>query len=93
MASVFKKNMTVTNYVGELKGKMWDFGDVTNPETGTVEKVNIPVLSALDPKTLLIGGGLMLLGIGYICVMSYKNGADAYMNAEVNALKRADLYN
>jgi hypothetical protein len=93
MVELSKKAMSVTNYVGELHGKNWHFGNVINPETGKTEDVTIPVLSALDPKTLLIGGGLILLGAGYICIMSYKNGAEAYMNAEVDALKKAGLYN
>lgn len=86
------KTSTMTNYKGVRKGKVWNFGNVVNPETNATEEVELDIIKALKPKTLLIGGGLIAAGFTYICLSSYKNGADAFMNAEVVALAKAGLW-
>ncbi len=52
---------------------------------------DIIVESALPNKVkdILIGGGMTLLGIGYLCYTAFKNGVDETANAEQRAYKNA----
>lgn len=66
-------------------------GYVTNPETGVTKDIVAQAVSPNNVKDILIGGGLVLLGITYLTVTAFKNGATKSGEAEVQALMDAGL--
>lgn len=72
-----------------------NLGDVTNPKTGKVEKIVAKSKVFATKKSIIIGAGFVLLGIGSglytIARSAYKNGALDAMNAETLALDLAGL--
>lgn len=74
-----------------------NLGDVTNPETGKMEEIIAKSKVFASKKSIIIGAGLVLLGIGSglytIARSAYKNGALDAINAETLALDSAGLIN
>lgn len=68
-----------------------NYGSLTNPKTEATEQIEFDVLKAVDLKSLLIGLGLTVAGLGAIVVGHIKKGGDAAMTAELAALCRAGL--
>ena len=65
-------------------------GYITNKE-GLTKDI---VVKAATPNTLkdaLIGGGLVLLGVTYLTVTAFKNGAKKFEDAEFQALSDLGL--
>lgn len=55
------------------------FGPITNPKTGM-------------SKDILIGGGIVMVGITYLALSTFKNGAKAFETAEYETLESLDLF-
>ena len=62
-------------------------GRVRNSETGVEKDIAIKASAPND----LIGIGTVLVGITYLTVTAFKNGAWAYESAEVDALRDAGI--
>lgn len=43
-------------------------------------------------KDILIGVGIVLVGIGYLTLSAFKNGANAFEEAEYKTLEELDLF-
>lgn len=69
------------------------FGDLARVDGGATE--DIIVKSALPNKTkdILIGGGMTLLGVAYLCYTAFKNGVDETAKAEQRTYKNAGYLN
>ena len=69
----------------------FNYGWVRNTETG--KKAEVVVKSAMPNtvKDLLIGVALVGTGILYLTYTAFRHGVDRHENAELEALKSADL--
>lgn len=68
------------------------FGPITNPKTGMSKDIVISALSKESLKDILIGGGIIMLGITYLTLSTFKNGARAFEMAEYETLESLDLF-
>ncbi|MBS6180509.1 MAG: hypothetical protein KH921_06950 [Erysipelotrichaceae bacterium] len=68
------------------------FGPITNPKTGRSKDIVINALSRESLKDILIGGGIVMIGIAYLTLSTFKNGARAFENAEYETLETLDLF-
>lgn len=69
------------------------FGPITNPKTGMSKDIVINALSKESLKDILIGGGIvMVVGITYLALSTFKNGAKAFETAEYETLESLDLF-
>lgn len=68
------------------------FGPITNPITGMTKDIVINALSRKSLKDILIGGGIMMVGITYLTLSTFKNGAMAFEEAEYKTLEELDLF-
>ena len=68
-----------------------NYGSVTNQKTNVTEQVEFNPIEAVDLKSLLIGFGLTVVGIGTIIFGHIKSGADAAITADINSLIRAGI--
>lgn len=66
-------------------------GRVRNSETGVEKDIVVKASAPNDPKDILIGIGTVVVGIIYLTVTAFKNGAWAYESAEVDALRGAGI--
>lgn len=67
------------------------YGPITNPKTGNSKDILVKC-KPNSLKDILIGCSLVAVGIAYLTVTSFKNGANAFEEAEYNALKELDLF-
>ena len=54
-----------------------------------------PIINALSKESLkdiLIGGGIVMVGITYLALSTFKNGAKAFETAEYETLESLDLF-
>lgn len=68
------------------------FGPITNPKTGMSKDIVINALSKESLKDILIGGGIVMVGITYLALSTFKNGAKAFETAEYEILESLDLF-
>ena len=68
------------------------FGPIRNTETGKEKDINVKAVSPNNFKDILIGGGIVLVGITYLTVSAFKNGAKAFEEAEYKVLEDLDLF-
>ena len=68
------------------------FGPITNPKTGMSKDIVINALSKESLKDILIGGGIVMVGITYLALSTFKNGAKALETAEYETLESLDLF-
>ena len=61
-------------------------GGVANPGTDEYKDVIVKAAAPNSLKDILIGGGITLVGITYLAVTAFKNGAKAHDAAELQAL-------
>jgi hypothetical protein len=71
-----------------IKFKM---GSVESTETGQIEDIVVKSTSPNSLKDIVIGGIAVIVGIGYIAVSAFKNGAKAMETAELKALDACGL--
>jgi len=78
------------NLKGIKKAFKINFGDVTNihvePNVSKDIIVDVFPLNKMSPIDILIGGGLVVTGIGYMLYKARYGGAVAYYNAELKTL-------
>ena len=67
------------------------FGPITNPKTGMSKDIVINALSKESLKDILIGGGIVMVGITYLALSTFKNGAKAFETAEYETLESLEL--
>lgn len=63
---------------------------IKNPDTG-VERVIFDTAPLLKPYDYIIGGVLVVSGVAYMLVRSFKNGCKAYCIANYKTLKELGL--
>lgn len=68
------------------------FGPITNPKTGEAKDIIVSALSRENVKDILIGGGIVMIGITYLTLSTFKNGALAFEEAEYKTLEALDLF-
>lgn len=68
------------------------FGPITNPKTGMSKDIVINALSKESLKDILIGGGIVMVGITYLALSTFKNGAKDFETAEYETLESLDLF-
>ncbi len=68
------------------------FGPITNLKTGETKDIVINALSWKSLKDILIVGGVMMVGITYLTLSTFKNGARAFEDAEYKTLEELDLF-
>lgn len=65
------------------------FGDLTRVDGGATEEIVVKSSLLAQTKDILIGGGMILLGVGYLCCAAFVNGVRETKNAEQRAYKNA----
>lgn len=65
------------------------FGVLTRVDGGAIEDIIVKSTLPNKVKDILIGGGMTLLGVGYLCYTAFKNGVEETANAEQRAYKNA----
>lgn len=68
------------------------FGPITNPKTGEEKDIIVNALSKGSVKDILIGGSIVMIGIAYLTLSTFKNGAMAFEEAEYKTLEALDLF-
>lgn len=66
-------------------------GSVTNPKTNITKEIILKVKGPNNLKDLMIGSSITILGITYLTISAFKNGAETFLNAENKALVDADI--
>ena len=67
------------------------FGPIINTKTGAEKDIVINALSNDSLRDIGIGGGIILMGLDYLVLTTFKNGAMAFEMAEYETLKELDL--
>lgn len=68
-----------------------NYGYVTNPKTGVTKDIIVSAMCGNKLKDILIGGGAVLAGIVWLTATAFKNGSEAFYEAEDKALDEAGL--
>lgn len=68
-----------------------NFGYVKNIKSGVVKDIIVKTAIPNKVKDIVIGGGMVLAGIGWLTIAAFKDGAVAHENAEYKALNDAGL--
>lgn len=63
------------------------YGPITNPKTGKSKDIIVNAFTSKNLKDILIG-----VGIGYLTLSAFKNGANAFEEAEYKTLEELDLF-
>lgn len=69
------------------------FGDLVRVDGSATEEIIVKSALPNKAKDILIGGGMILLGVGYLCSAAFKNGVDETAKAEQRACKNAGYLN
>lgn len=67
------------------------YGPITNPKTGETKDIVVNTLTLNNAKDILVGGGIVLIGIAYLTLSTFKNGANAFEEAEYKTLESLNL--
>ena len=67
------------------------FGPITNPQTEETQDIVVNALSWKSLRDILIGGGIIMIGITYLTLSTFKNGALAFEEAEYKTLENLNL--
>lgn len=67
------------------------FGPIRNNETGEEKYIVVNALSKVNCRDIVIGAGITLIGITYLTLAAFKNGAHAYDKAEMKTLGELGL--
>ncbi len=68
------------------------YGPITNPKTGETKDIVVTTLTSKNLRDFLIGGGIVLMGISYLALSSFRNGANAFEEAEYKTLESLNLF-
>lgn len=68
------------------------FGPITNPKTGESKDIIVNALPQKSLKDIFIGGGIVMVGITYIALSTFRSGAWALEEAEYKTLEELDLF-
>lgn len=68
------------------------YGPITNPKTGETKDIVVTALTSKNLRDFLIGGGIALIGISYLAISSFRNGANAFEEAEYETLESLNLF-
>jgi hypothetical protein len=68
------------------------YGPITNPKTGESKDILVTTLNSKTIRDFLIGGGIVLVGISYLALSTFRNGANAFEEAEYKTLEALDLF-
>lgn len=69
------------------------FGYLTGADGGTTEDIIVKSALPNKAKDVLIGGGMILLGVAYLCYTAFKNGVNEAAIAEQRVYKNAGYLN
>ena len=69
------------------------FGDLVRLDGGATEEIIVESSLLSQTKDILIGGGMILLGVGYLCCAAFVNGVRETQNAEQRVYKNAGYLN
>lgn len=67
------------------------YGPITNFKTGASKDIIVNFCNSKNVKHILISGGIMLVGMTYLAISTFKTGSDAFENAEFTTLKDLGL--
>lgn len=65
------------------------FGVLARVDGGATEDIIVKSSLLSQTKDILIGGGMILFGVGYLCCAAFVNGVRETQNAEQRAYKNA----
>lgn len=68
------------------------YGPITNPKTGETKDIVVKAVTSNNLKDILIGGGIVMIGIAYLTLSVFRNGARAFEEAEYKTLEDLDLF-
>lgn len=68
------------------------YGPIANPETGESKGIVVTALNSKNIRDFMIGGGIALIGITYLALSAFRNGANAFEEAEYKTLEELDLF-
>lgn len=68
-----------------------NLGYIKNPETGEGKDIIVNALSKKNVTNFVIGSCVTAVGIGYLMLTAFKNGAMACDNAQLEALTSLNL--
>ncbi len=68
------------------------YGPITNPKTGETKDIVVTALTSKNLRDILIGGGIALIGVSYLAISSFRNGANAFEEAEYKTLESLNLF-
>lgn len=68
------------------------YGPITNPKTGESKDIIVNAITSKNLKDVLIGGGIVLVGVVYLTLSTFKNGTNAFEEAEYETLKELNLF-
>lgn len=68
------------------------YGPITNPKTGESKDIIVNGITSKNVKDIFIGGGIVLIGITYLTISVFKNGVNAFEEAEYKTLKELHLF-
>ena len=66
-------------------------GTITNTETGMTKDIVVKAACPNSLRDTIIGGSIILVGIAYLTITAFKNGAKAFDAAECKTLSELRL--
>lgn len=67
-------------------------GAITNTETGMTKDIVVKAACPNSLRDTIIGGSIILVGIAYLTITAFKNGAQAFEAAEYKTLSELNLF-
>ena len=68
------------------------FGPITNPSTGKTKEINVKP-NACTIRDIAISTSMIIAGVAYLAISTFRNGATAYERAELETLEKLGLIN
>lgn len=68
------------------------YGPITNPRTGETKDIVVKAVTPNNLRDVLIGGGIVTIGLVYLTLSVFRNGARAFEEAEYKTLEDLDLF-
>lgn len=65
---------------------------ITNPRTGETKDIVVKAVTPNNLRDVLIGGGIVTIGLVYLTLSVFRNGARAFEEAEYKTLEDLDLF-